>query len=88
MIDLNVINSYLVIGVVLGCCGIGYVIKTSFDFIPNKYIPFMMAVLGVVLNIAISKSFDMNIFLGGLLSGLSSVGLHQSFKALIENKNK
>ena len=31
MIDLNVINSYLVIGVVLGCCGIGYVIKTSFD---------------------------------------------------------
>ena len=45
-----------------------------------------MAVLGVVLNIAISKSFDMNIFLGGLLSGLSSVGLHQSFKALIENK--
>ena len=38
MIDLNVINSYLVIGVVLGCCGIGYVIKTSFDFIPNKYI--------------------------------------------------
>jgi len=88
MIDLNVINSYLVIGVVLGCCGIGYVIKTSFDFIPNKYIPFIMAVLGVVLNIAISKSFDMNIFLGGLLSGLSSVGLHQSFKALIENKNK
>mgnify|MGYP001402779838 CR=1 FL=1 len=80
MIDLNVINSYLVIGVVLGCCGIG------FDFIPNKYIPFIMAVLGVVLNIAISKSFDMNIFLGGLLSGLSSVGLHQSFKALIENK--
>ena len=86
MIDLNVINSYLVIGVVLGCCGIGYVIKTSFDFIPNKYIPIIMAVLGVVLNIAISKSFDMNIFLGGLLSGLSSVGLHQSFKALIENK--
>ena len=83
MIDLNVINSYLVIGVVLGCCGIGYVIKTSFDFIPNKYIPFIMA---VVLNIAISKSFDMNVFLGGLLSGLSSVGLHQSFKALIENK--
>lgn len=40
MIDLNVINSYLVIGVVLGCCGIGYVIKTSFDFIPNKVYSF------------------------------------------------
>ena len=56
------------------------------DCIVKFLFPFIMAVLGVVLNIAISKSFDMNIFLGGLLSGLSSVGLHQSFKALIENK--
>lgn len=86
MIDLNVISSYLVIGVVLGCCAIGYVIKTSFDFIPNKYIPFIMSILGILLNILISNSFDMNIFLGGLLSGLASTGLHQSFKSIIENK--
>ena len=58
MIDLNVINSYLVIGVVLGCCGIGYVIKTSFDFIPNKYIPFIMAVLGICVLCAIICLFS------------------------------
>ena len=86
MIDFNVISSYLVIGVVLGCCAIGYIIKTSFDFIPNKYIPLIMAILGICLNIAISKSFNMNIFLGGLLSGLASTGLHQAFKSIIENK--
>ena len=63
MLDLNVISNYLVVGVVLGCCGIGYVIKKSLDFIPNKYIPLIMAILGVILNVAISKQFDMNVFL-------------------------
>ena len=86
MIDLNVISSYLVIGVVLGCCAIGYIIKTSFVFFFNKYIPLIMAFFGICLNIAISKSFNMNIFLGGLLSGLASTGLHQAFKSIIENK--
>lgn len=86
MLDLNVINEYLVIGVVLGCCAIGYIIKTSFDFIPNKYIPLIMAVLGIALNIAIVQNFNMNVFLGGILSGLASTGLHQAFKNIIEKQ--
>ena len=84
MIDLNVINSYLVIGVVLGCCGIGYVIKTSFSFIENKYIPCIMALLGCALNIWIAGYVSPEVILGGLFSGLASVGLHQAFKNLIE----
>jgi len=84
MIDLNVINSYLVIGVVLGCCGIGYVIKTSFSFIENKYIPCIMALLGCALNIWIAGYVSPEVILGGLFSGLASTGLHQAFKNLIE----
>lgn len=86
MLDLNVISEYLVIGVVLGCCAIGYIIKTSFDFVPNKYIPLIMAILGVALNIAIVQDFNMNVFLGGILSGLASTGLHQAFKNIIEKQ--
>lgn len=86
MLDLNVISEYLVIGVVLGCCAIGYIIKTSFDFVPNKYIPLIMAVLGIALNIAIVQDFNMNVFLGGILSGLASTGLHQAFKNIIEKQ--
>ena len=37
------------------CLCIGYVIKSSLDFIPNKYIPLIMAVLGVITNILIKK---------------------------------
>lgn len=86
MLDLSVISNYLVVAVILVCCCIGYVIKTSLDFIPNKYIPLIMACIGVVLNYFIAGYFNVNILLGGVLSGLSSVGLHQAFKNLIENQ--
>ena len=86
MLDLSVVSNYLVVAVILVCCCIGYVIKTSLDFIPNKYIPLIMACIGVVLNYFIAVYFNVNVLLGGMLSGLSSVGLHQAFKNLIENK--
>ena len=40
------------------CLCIGYVIKSSLDFIPNKYIPLIMAVLGVITNILIKKGYS------------------------------
>lgn len=86
MLDLSVVSNYLVVAVILVCCCIGYVIKTSLNFIPNKYIPLIMACIGVVLNYFIAGYFNVNVLLGGMLSGLSSVGLHQAFKNLIENK--
>lgn len=86
MLDLSVVSNYLVVAVILVCCCIGYVIKTSLDFIPNKYIPLITACIGVVLNYFIAGYFNVNVLLGGMLSGLSSVGLHQAFKNLIENK--
>ena len=86
MLYLSVVSNYLVVAVILVCCCIGYVIKTSLDFIPNKYIPLIMACIGVVLNYFIAGYFNVNVLLGGMLSGLSSVGLHQAFKNLIENQ--
>ena len=57
------------------CLSVGYIIKHSLDFIPNKYIPLFMGVLGVVLNIWLNQwSFTPEILLGGLASGLASTG--------------
>ena len=53
----------------------------------NKYIPLIMAVLGVVLNIWVNMGFTPAILLGGLISGLASTGLHQAFKNIIERKD-
>ena len=41
--------------IILFCMCIGYVIKTSLDFIENKYIPLIMVSIGIGLNIWINK---------------------------------
>lgn len=85
--DLNFLTNYLVVLVVGICVCVGYVIKTSFPSIDNKHIPLIMAILGVILNIWLNKwNINPEILLGGLFSGLSSTGLHQIFKNLIQNK--
>ena len=80
--DLSFISEYAVPVIVGICLCVGYVIKTSFSSIDNKYIPLIMAILGVLLNIWITHTTN----LGGLFSGLASTGLHQAFKNLIENQ--
>ena len=85
--DMGFLLSYekpIVVGI---CLCVGYVIKSSLDFIPNKYIPLIMAVLGLVVNVLINKGIDGNIALAGMVSGLSSTGLHQAFKNLITKEN-
>lgn len=72
---MEILQEFIVL-IVLGIClGLGYVIKHSLDFIPNKYIPLIMAILGVVLNVWLNcGAFTPEILLGGLASGLASTG--------------
>lgn len=62
------------------CVCIGYIIKKSFSFIPNKYIPAIMGILGVLLAVWIKLDINPEVVLMGLVSGLGSTGLHQAFE--------
>lgn len=85
--NLEFLNDYLVLIVVGICLCVGYVIKKSITKIPDKYIPFIMAVLGIILNIWLNSfSFTPEILLGGMFSGLASTGLHQLFKQLVDKE--
>lgn len=85
--DLSFLNDYLILIVVGVCLCVGYIIKASVSFIPNKFIPLIMGVLGVVLNVWLNLfAFTPEILLGGLFSGLASTGLHQLFIQLIGGK--
>ena len=77
---------YMVPLIILFCMCIGYVIKTSLDFIENKYIPLIMVSIGIVLNIWINKQVTAEIVVAGALSGLASIGTHQTCKNLNHNK--
>lgn len=86
--DLNYLSEFCIPVIVGICVCVGYVIKTSIPGIPNRFIPLIMAVLGLVLNVWIAQGVDANIILAGLFSGLSSTGLHQLFKNLINMEEK
>lgn len=81
------LNDYLVLIVMGICLCVGYVIK---HLIPtdrvNRFIPLIMAVLGVGLNVWLNFAFSPEILFGGLASGLASTGLHQAFKKFIEKE--
>lgn len=86
--DISVLTQYLSVVVVGICLCIGYIIKNSLDFIPNKYIPLIMGALGLIINILINLSTGITaeIILGGLFSGLASTGLYEMFRNLINRE--
>lgn len=85
--NLEFLNEYLVLVVFGICLCVGYLIKTSVPVIPNKYIPLVVATLGVALNWWLNKfGFTPEVLLGGLFSGLASTGFHQALTKLIEQK--
>lgn len=71
--------------VIVGIClCVGYIVKHSLDFIPNKFIPLIVGLLGLIINLFINlHSITADIILAGLFSGLASTGLHNVFKNLL-----
>lgn len=81
---MEILSQFVVIAIMAICLCVGYIIKQSLDFIPNKYIPLIMGVLGVVLAVLYFKSFDVEILLKGLASGLASTGAFEMQRNLKE----
>lgn len=83
--DIAFLTEYAVPLIVGICLCIGYILK---NIIPsdsvNKYIPLIMGVLGVAINVWVKGQFDANILLGGLFSGLASTGLYEMFNQLVK----
>ena len=80
------LQDYIIL-VVLGIClCVGFIIKNSLDFIPNKYIPLIMGCLGLILSIANmylqGDAFTLEVVLQGLASGLASTGAFELVKNL------
>jgi hypothetical protein len=81
--DFTVFENYFVLSVVLACLIVGYIIKKWIKDVDNKYIPTIVTVVGMLLNLAVSGvSIESAIF--GAFMGLASTGLHQAFKQYIE----
>ena len=74
------------IPVIVGIClCVGYILKNvvTTDKV-NKFIPLIMGVLGLGLNMWINLGVSPEIILGGLVSGLASTGLYEAFRQFIK----
>ena len=82
------LNNFI-LPVALGIClCTGYVVKKWIKDVDNKYIPTIVAAMGVFLSVWINGwDITPDAILTGLVSGLSSTGLHQMFKQFIEHKD-
>ena len=86
--DLAYLTEYINVITLSICLCVGYVIKTSITIIPNKYIPLIMLILGTTISVLTNlDNITSAIILQGMVSGLSSTGLYETFRNLI-NKEK
>lgn len=84
---MDFLTEYIVVVIVGICLAFGYIIKHSLSFIPNKFIPLIMGVTGVVLNLWLNDwTLTPEILLGGLASGLASTGAFELVRNLKPNK--
>lgn len=66
------------------CLCVGFMVK-KWERVPNKYIPTIMGLLGLVIALSIHwGNITPEIVLGGLFSGLASTGMYELFRNLIE----
>ena len=84
--DLGILTKYYMPIVVIACLIVGYIIKKSLDFIPNKYIPLILGVLGAIVGCIANSSISLYTVVCGAFSGLASTGLHQAFTRIIEKE--
>lgn len=80
------LNEYSIPVIVGICLCIGFILKNlvTTDKI-NKFIPLIVAVIGVVVNAWLNTwAVTPEILLSGMFSGLASTGMHQLFKQFIE----
>lgn len=85
--DFTQLTQYFVLVVMIACLVVGYIIKTSFDKVPNKYIPTILAAIGAILNMIVSGLSVESVVYGALM-GLASTGLHQAFTRFVEGERE
>lgn len=86
---MEILSEFVILYIMAICLGIGYIIKHSIKFINNDYIPLILGVTGVILNVwANAGVFTPEILLGGLASGLAATGAFEFVKNVTSSNSK
>ncbi len=81
--DLEIFKNMYIPIVTAACLIVGFILKKWIKDLDNKWIPTILAVLGVVLGCLANQGITLENAVHGAFSGLASTGMHQAFKQLI-----
>lgn len=87
--DLTFLTNYInpmILGI---CLMVGYAIKTAIPKIPNRFIPLSALIVGTIIAILVNyPSINVEIVMGGMISGLASTGLYEMLRNLLNKDGK
>lgn len=76
--------------IILGCFIVGMFLKGTFKKLPNKYIPYINALIAVVLGFLIPGTYEDEPIVSKIIIllflGLSSVGFYEAISTAIKNR--
>ena len=83
------VQQYAVFPIALICYFVGYIIKHFVPKMPNKYIPLILAIVGMLLNLAFNNfTFTVQILVTGAASGLVETGSFEMIRNLVEKEKE
>lgn len=83
------VQQYAVFPIALICYFVGYIIKHFVPKMPNKYIPLILAIVGVLLNLVFNNfTFTVQILVTGAASGLVATGSFEMIRNLVEKEKE
>lgn len=86
--DISYITEYISPVALVICLAAGYIIK---NLVPNdavnRFIPCIVAVLGVAIVVWGEFAISPDILAAGLISGLASTGLYEAFEGIIGGRD-
>lgn len=84
------LEQYLSPTIMLFCVLVGFLIKNSpyFEKIPNKYIPPLTCIIGIVVYLVSKGSVSIENILVGGCSGWASVGAYETVKHFLETNGE
>ena len=87
--DLTFLTNYInpmILGI---CLMVGYAIKTAIPKIPNRFIPLSALIVGTIIAILVNyPSINVEVVMGGMISGLASTGLYEMLRNLLNKDGK
>lgn len=79
---MDILNGYIDLQVAGFCLLFGNVLKNNLTFIRNDYIPLILGIVGIVLNVGFKGCFSFECIFSGFVSGLLSTSVHQIYKGV------